>query len=367
MRYYSTTAGEMVLQTGISPSDTNVVVDTTAGLPVTFPYTLLLDYGTASEEVVDVTAAASTTLTVTRGVDGTVAQAHAFGAKIRHGVTARDHRESREHEASVAAHGVAVVVGKTEAQSLDNKVFEPDADHQAIVVRTRSGNTEPVMEYRDHADGVFARVSAELVEHVSGSDVYSATSSGGRVNLFKRILSLRVGNDHHAITGDVVGTPTGRFIRLMSGATELFSVSASGNVTAPNIPTATVGAWTAYTPTLGGITIGNGTVSAYYAVVGKTTHVRVKITAGTTTSFSAVALTVSLPVAASAAGYDQVPMGTAYLLDASIGSASRTPAVAVQSGNAAFFVTPSGTVSNTVPWTWTTSDQLNFTATYEAA
>jgi hypothetical protein len=65
-----------------------------SGYPAQFPYTAIIDPDTASEEVVEVTAAAGTTLTVTRGVDGTSAVSHNAGAVFRHGVSARDFDEA---------------------------------------------------------------------------------------------------------------------------------------------------------------------------------------------------------------------------------------------------------------------------------
>jgi len=74
---------------GITGAAASLIVDVTTGLP-TVPFTLLLDPGQGIEEVVTVTAAGGTTLTVTRGVDGTSAQAHTNGAEVRHAYSARD-------------------------------------------------------------------------------------------------------------------------------------------------------------------------------------------------------------------------------------------------------------------------------------
>jgi hypothetical protein len=65
-----------------------------SGYPNQFPFTAIIDPDTASEEVVEVSAAAGTTLTVTRGVDGTSGVSHNAGAVFRHGVSARDFDEA---------------------------------------------------------------------------------------------------------------------------------------------------------------------------------------------------------------------------------------------------------------------------------
>lgn len=121
-RFYSSTAGKMVLQLGVTAVATALSVDTTVGLPGSTPFTLLLDAGTSAEEIVTVTQVSGNTLVVQRGQDGTSAQAHPNGAIIRHALTARDLRESREHEAAAVAHGVASnLVGVNDAQALTNK------------------------------------------------------------------------------------------------------------------------------------------------------------------------------------------------------------------------------------------------------
>ena len=93
-RYYSSTAVATTLSGNINNSTTSITVTALSGYPAQFPYTAIIDPDTASEEVVTVTAASGTTLTVTRGVDGTSAVSHNAGAVFRHGVSARDFDEA---------------------------------------------------------------------------------------------------------------------------------------------------------------------------------------------------------------------------------------------------------------------------------
>lgn len=127
VRYYSSTAQETTLQVGINNSATVILVAATTGFPVSFPYTLAIDYESGTEELVDVTAAAGLSLTVTRAVDGTSAAAHSAGARVRHVSSARDFRDSREHENDTdGVHGLAptdVVVGTNATQTLTNKTL----------------------------------------------------------------------------------------------------------------------------------------------------------------------------------------------------------------------------------------------------
>jgi len=96
-RYYSSTAVATTLATAASNSDTTIEVTALTGFPNLTPFTAILDTDTASEEVVDVTNVSGTTLTVTRGVDGTSGVSHSAGASFRHGVSGRDFDEANEH------------------------------------------------------------------------------------------------------------------------------------------------------------------------------------------------------------------------------------------------------------------------------
>lgn len=96
-RYYSSTAVASTLSASVSNSATTLSITALSGYPVSVPWTAILDQDTASEEVVTVTNVSGTTLTVTRGVDGTSAVSHNAGAVFRHGVSARDFDEANSH------------------------------------------------------------------------------------------------------------------------------------------------------------------------------------------------------------------------------------------------------------------------------
>lgn len=131
-RKFSNTFAQTTLTGSISNSATTITIGSTAGLPASFPYTLALDYGTASVEMVNVTALAGANLTVTRGQDGTSAQSHTAGAVVVHPVSARDLSEPQVHiDASTDIHGLAsgaAVVGTTSTQTLTNKTISGAAN-----------------------------------------------------------------------------------------------------------------------------------------------------------------------------------------------------------------------------------------------
>lgn len=124
-RFYSSVATEKTLSGSINAVANTMTVSDTVGLPSSFPYTLAVDYDNISEELVEVTNAAGSLLTITRGIDGTSATLHNAGARVRHVSSARDFSDSRNHEnATTQIHGLApgeALVGTTGVQTLSNK------------------------------------------------------------------------------------------------------------------------------------------------------------------------------------------------------------------------------------------------------
>lgn len=126
-RYYSSTAVRTTLASSINDSVTSIDVVAVVGWPASYPYTVIIDQDTASEEVVEVTARTGTTLTVVRGVDGTTAVAHNSGAAVNHGVSARDFDEPNAHVNTNVSH-VLVVTSTTRpsSPSAGQVIFESD-------------------------------------------------------------------------------------------------------------------------------------------------------------------------------------------------------------------------------------------------
>jgi hypothetical protein len=97
-RKYSSTAEAKTLSSAINNSVTSMTLNSVTTLPGTYPYTLVIGPDTAYEEIVTVTASGGgNVLTITRGQDGTSAQAHSAAVPVRHMITARDLQEPQDH------------------------------------------------------------------------------------------------------------------------------------------------------------------------------------------------------------------------------------------------------------------------------
>lgn len=129
---YSNTAAATTLTNSATPADPTIVVASVSGLPVSYPYSLVLDYEQPTAEIVTVTSAVGNTLSVTRGEDGTAATSHTAGAAVVHAVVARDLREASQHvNATSDVHGIgaaADVAGTSTVQTLTNKTISGSAN-----------------------------------------------------------------------------------------------------------------------------------------------------------------------------------------------------------------------------------------------
>lgn len=129
IRYYSSIAERTTLAAAVNNTTTTFIVNAVNGWPASFPYTLIIDGDTINEEIVEVTARSSTTLTVTRGVDGSTAKAHDAGAAVWHGVSARDVSEPNAHVNDEVVH-VDIVTSSTRpgAPSEGQIIYETDTN-----------------------------------------------------------------------------------------------------------------------------------------------------------------------------------------------------------------------------------------------
>ena len=131
-RNYSSTTVVRTLAAAMTSSTSGavgtMVLDSTATVPTSYPFTMVIDPDTVSEEIVTVTGAPTgASYPITRGSDSTTATSHLNGSYVRHMVTARDLQEPQDHiYASANVHGLGAtssVVGTTDTQELTNKTI----------------------------------------------------------------------------------------------------------------------------------------------------------------------------------------------------------------------------------------------------
>ena len=149
-RKYSSRSQQTTLTAALTSSGTSAtVVSGTAllgGVTISAgeTFTVVIDPDTALEEIVDVTAVSTNTLTITRGVDGSTGQAHSAGAVVRHMAIGRDYREANTHiENSTTAHGLTIadVITTTNTKTLTNKTLtSPTITGTGAIAGTFTGN-----------------------------------------------------------------------------------------------------------------------------------------------------------------------------------------------------------------------------------
>lgn len=145
-RNFNNTTASGTLSAPASTSSTTLATTGFLGYP-TAPFTVTLDRNTVTEEVVLVTAAVGANLTVTRGYNGTAAQAHEAGGTVEHTAVALDFTEANAHiNATANVHGTeGDLVGTEGSQTLLDKtltspLFEADvAMGDAVVAYVPEG------------------------------------------------------------------------------------------------------------------------------------------------------------------------------------------------------------------------------------
>jgi hypothetical protein len=139
------------------------------------------------------------------------------------------------------------------------------------------------------------------------------------------------------------------------------------------------GAWTAFTPTWTGLTVGNGVYNqAHYSLSGKTATLAIDFSLGSTSAMTGD-LVLEVPSAVARKNTFSTGLYYAFYFDTGTGN---FPGISFSStANSARFIlrspiTRSGTnpvlldnqgTSATTPFTWASTDRITFGATYEVA
>lgn len=122
----------------------------------------------------------------------------------------------------------------------------------------------------------------------------------------------------------------------------------------------------AWTGSGGNPAVGNAVVVSRYRRQGKLITVNVRVTMGSTTTYGSGGWTMSLPVAAA-----QVAVGSAYLRDTSAAASGHFTGICVVdpalNASGVNFFNVNVQVQPTTPFTWTNTDHLSFTISYETS
>jgi hypothetical protein len=130
--------------------------------------------------------------------------------------------------------------------------------------------------------------------------------------------------------------------------------------------TGNTGLWAAWTPTTNGITKGSGTIVSRYCTINKTVHFLFSFVLAADSAITG-SVSFTLPVTGAYAS-----VGTGRLVDATgsayspyIALSTTTCSVLVYKGDSTYVYWAA--ISSTVPFTWTTSDAIYVSGTYEMA
>lgn len=242
-RNYSSTAAPTTLNVGIGANpatDTAANVASVSGYP-TPPFTAAIDRGTPSEECILVTAGpATTTWTIQRGYDGTTAVLHSIGARFEHCVAAVDYREANVHVNSTGAHGVAVVAGLDEAQTLTNKTLTAPSLNGIVNLLGSTGATAD-SRYIGAVNGAMPTISGvfgDWILDISDASIWVCTTAGaagvavwtntlpsslvqapGRVNLSVKVGTASLTTDASGYTTWTHGCGVTPAVCLVEGST----------------------------------------------------------------------------------------------------------------------------------------------------
>jgi hypothetical protein len=172
-----------------------------------------------------------------------------------------------------------------------------------------------------------------------------------------------------AARGSAITEPVEGMLTYLEDSDEYQSYNGTSYVTV-----ADGSGWTTFVPVFGNLTVGNGTFDyAKYKVIGKTINIQVRFTLGSTSAVTG-AITIEAPTEVERASSGVPGNSYSYFLDASTstfftGIPRGHPTILRRftvsaTGASGTYASSVGTTS-AIPFTWTTSDQIVFSTTYE--
>lgn len=360
-RTYAGGAIATTLTSGIDGSTLTIPIAESTGWPTgsAGDFAIVIDRGTASEEKIRIDTRSTLTLTAIasgRGYDGTSAVAHASGADVEVCLLALDLDEANAHYADTALDHHTQYLNTTrhdvEARHTFGSALGTPAAAADIGTTAAAGTGDnPAREDHVHQIGTGAIDTAAMF----AAGVIDAAAIGADVVGTSEIAPLAV--TAAELAADAVTTA-----KILDANVTLAKLAAE--------------AWTSYVPTIGGWSLGDGTVTSSYQKTGRLVTYWGTVTAGSTTTFT-LGLVVSLPFAPSTALRWVGTNGVAY--DASAGvyypclcrvsttSGNILSPYAITAGGAWASIDNSGLLDTAKPFDWTTGDVFEWCITYEAA
>lgn len=223
-RHYSNLAPAVTTTGSLTASATSVTVTSVTGFPGLVPWVAAIERGTASEELVLITAAVGTSLTITRGYGSTTGKAHSSGVPFEHVIDATDIDESNAHvNANSGVHGaVGSVVGTTDTQTLTNKTLSSS--------KGLATATDPGWVTQAAASGSAAQIQS--LDSAGTTTVFQVSRTGAL-----SALSAAITNAVTAASATLTGALSAASATI-SGALSAASATISGTATVGSLTTA---------------------------------------------------------------------------------------------------------------------------------
>ena len=226
-RYYSATAVDNTLAASITSGSTSMVLSTSPiGYPPNYPFTLAIDYNTATEELVQVTAVSGTTVTISRANAGLgsntvgTAAAHGVGAVVRHVITAQDLTDAQNHYATALTAGAHGVTG-----ALATFLGSPSSANFASYLTDETGSGPAVFATGPTISG--PTISSPII-----TGTIAASGSTGASGQLLSSTATGIAWVTPATTSLVINAQTGTTYMLVSGdLNKLVTLSNSSAIT----------------------------------------------------------------------------------------------------------------------------------------